>query len=116
MTGNCQKLLLAGPLESMRATQSDDYGVKSMTYLRNGRKKTFGKSGERIVEWTLTQSEPIIGIHGSFTGDRISSLGFITLDTACQVPFDQAPDVVLTEDEAMDTESLDINQGRDAIE
>ena len=54
MTGDCQKLLLAGPLESMRATQSNDYGVKSMTYLRNGRKKTFGNSGERIVEWTLT--------------------------------------------------------------
>lgn len=87
-----------------------------MSYFRNGRKKTFGDPGERIVEWTLTQSEPIVGIRGHVTGSRISSIGFITLDTACQVPFDQAPDVVFTDDEVAIEESVEADQSRGATE
>lgn len=94
MNGDCIKLVLAGPLERIRVTQSADKGVQSISYFRSGRKKTFGKIGDRIVEWTPSDAQPIIGMHGSFSGDRISSIGFISLNTACQVPFDQTPDVV----------------------
>lgn len=46
------------------------------------------------MEWTFDDENPLVGLYGRQNEDGITQLGFITLDTACQLAADKVVEPV----------------------
>lgn len=104
MTGTCEQIALKGPLDKIRAHYQQDKGISRVTYYREGKSKAYGKIGERMVEWDMSNASlPLVGIYGNFNEDRINRLGFITLNTKCQAYIDSNPEEVEEESDQSET-------------
>lgn len=92
MTGDCEVLELPEGLDKIKASlNSADSGVSIMYKVFDGvLKETYGELNDNnLVEWRFTDENPLVGLYGRQTEAGISQLGFITLDTACQVAVEE---------------------------
>jgi len=103
MTGTCETIALSGPLDKIRAHYQQDKGISRITYYREDKSKAYGKIGERMVEWDMSNSLPLVGIYGNVSQDRINRLGFITLNTKCQAFIESSPEEVDEEEDQGET-------------
>lgn len=84
MTGDCQEMMIEGPLSSIRASYGDRLGLSGISYFRGLTKKTYGTVGEEYTEWVITEDEPLVGLYGNYNENGVERLGLITLDVQCQ--------------------------------
>ena len=80
MTGDCQEMLIEGPLSSIKASYDDRSGLNGISYFRGLAKKTYGTIGEEYIEWVITEDEPLVGLYGNYNENGVERLGLITID------------------------------------
>ena len=85
MEGNCEEIMLSGPLDRIRASDSDTgKGLSGIRFYRGRKAKTFGVVEDQgdYREWYFPSSKPLIGYFGSQSiTEEIEKLGFITFDS-----------------------------------
>ena len=81
MTGTCANLILTSPIQEIKASFSWDSGSGSISYHKDGLKKTYGAPPDDAVTWTFSDTSQLIGLHGRVFGGTIAELGVITLNT-----------------------------------
>ena len=82
MIGDCQTLTLTGLIEKIRASYARSTGtVSAIKYYKGSVSKTYGTLLSLFREWTFTDTNQLMGLHGRVDGTKIKSIGFITLDT-----------------------------------
>lgn len=80
----CKTLRLGGEIEKIEASYTEKNGVAGLRFYKDGKYKSFGKAGDKKAIWELDESEPLVGVYGDHDDDKITSLGFISLDMQCQ--------------------------------
>ena len=93
MTGECNEMLIEGPLSSIRASYAADLkGLNGISYFRGMKKKTYGSIGDEYTEWLVTEDQPLVGLYGNYNDEGVERLGLITLDLQCQIDGGKAPE------------------------
>ena len=87
MKGNCDEIILSGPIDRIRSSDGDGDGLKGLRFYRGSKAKTFGKIDDKddrsYREWFFPDGMPLIGYFGSQSANGIEHLGFISYDIAC---------------------------------
>lgn len=81
---NCKTLRLGGAIEKVEASYTEKNGVTGLRFHKDGKYKSFGKAGDNTIVWEIDENEPLVGVYGDHDDDKITSLGFISLDMQCQ--------------------------------
>ena len=99
----CGTLILTSPIEVLRASYVEDYGVNAFQMAKLGKSKTYGEidaSNSNVLMWEFDiENFPLIGLYGYQTTrlevKQINQLGFYTLDVNCAltVPEEEGEDV-----------------------
>ena len=77
----CTKINLNAPVETIRASYSEETGsVNAIQYRRDDKMRTFGVLNSQYEEWNFNSSSKLIGMYGSVDEKSITKLGFITLE------------------------------------
>ena len=88
MRGKCDDIPLTGPLDRIRASDSNGDGLKGLRFYRGGRAKTFGtiddEDDSSYREWFFADDSPLVGYFGSQSENGIEHLSFISYDSRCQ--------------------------------
>ena len=83
MSGDCQELKITSPIQKIAAhysTYTSDGTIASISYIKDGRQKTYGTPSGSSREWDFDENEVLIGLYGSTDGRKIMKLGFLTLN------------------------------------
>ena len=94
MSGDCQELKITTPIEKIAAyysTFTSGGTLASISYIKDGRQKTYGKPTGSFREWDFNDNEVLIGLYGSTDGRKIMKLGFLTLNKYATDSCDDAP-------------------------
>merc|ERR1719336_1176455 len=96
MSGECEKLDLPQGLDKIKATMNTLESSLSIKYkiFVTDLLQTYGEVTDEKTTWSFTEENPLIGLYGRQTEAGITQLGFITLDTACQLAHIEIPDPV----------------------
>ena len=94
MSGQCVPLELPDGLDKIKATINSRDSTVSLVYKHDGTdlKQKYGDQGDERTAWTFTQENPLVGLYGRQTEKGIAQLGFIVLDTACQLAHVELPE------------------------
>ena len=97
MTGQCDTLELPEGLDKIKATMNSRDSTVSLVYKHEGTdlKQKYGDQSDERTTWTFTEQNPLVGLYGRQTERGISQLGFITIDTACQLAHVEVPEPVI---------------------
>ena len=97
MSGSCQTLTLSGPIEKIRASYArSEAKVSAIKYYKGSAAKTYGTLLSTFKEWTFSDTNILLGLHGRVIDEgklSIKELGFVTLDTSlssCPTPEPEA--------------------------
>ena len=74
--------------------------MSSISYIKEGKMKTYGTLGGDFREWEFNENEVLLGLYGSTDGRKITKLGFITLNTYATDSCVEAIPIVVEEDKA----------------
>jgi len=104
MSGECEKLDLPQGLDKVKATMNSLESSLSIKYkiFDTDLLQTYGEFTNEKTTWSFSEENPLIGLYGRQTEAGIAQLGFITLDTACQLAHVEIPDPVKPETPVVD--------------
>jgi len=108
MTGDCEVLELPEGLDRITVTLDEAKAGLSIAYRVDGDvlDETYGKlDADDSTVWEFTDANPLVGLYGRASDIEIERLGFITLDTACQVAAEAAAEEGKTEEENTEGEA-----------
>merc|ERR1719336_3633474 len=99
MGGECEKLDLPQGLDKVKATMNPLESSLSIKYkiFDADLLQEYGEVTEEKTTWSFAEENPLVGLYGRQTEAGITQLGFITLDTACQLAHIEIPDPVTPE-------------------
>jgi len=86
MSSECPTYNLSDDVTKVKASYTDGHGVSDLKLYNTKDKKMlefgdiFGEVGVDKQKWDFTEDNPIVGIYGNHSEDRIEKLGFITLN------------------------------------
>ena len=100
MSGECEKLDLPQGLDRIKATMNTQESSLSIKYkiFDADLLQEYGEVTDAKTTWAFTEENPLVGLYGRQTEAGIVQLGFITLDTACQLAHIEIPDPVIPVD------------------
>ena len=100
MSGNCEKLDLPQGLDRIKASMNAQESSLSIKYkiFDADLLQTYGEVTDDKTTWAFTEENPLVGLYGRQTDAGIVQLGFITLDTACQLAHVEIPEPVTPEE------------------
>ena len=100
MGGECDKLDLPQGLDRIKASMNTQESSLSIKYkiFDTDLLQTYGEVADEKTTWAFTEENPLIGLYGRQTDAGIVQLGFITLDTACQLAHVEIPEPVIPEE------------------
>lgn len=109
MSGECEKLDLPQGLDKVKATMNPLESSLSIKYkiFDTDLLQTYGEFTSEKTTWSFSEENPLIGLYGRQTEYGIAQLGFITLDTACQLAHIEIPDPVTPETPVVDPTPTD---------
>ena len=80
MRGDCQTLILQGPIDKVRASFKDeDDSVSAIKYFRGRTSKQWGRASRDYQEYVFSAEQPVIGLWGRASSQKITQLGFLTI-------------------------------------
>lgn len=85
MSSECPTYKLSGEVSKIKASYTDGHGVSDLKLYNNVELmhelgEIFGELGVDKERWDFTEENPVIGVYGNHSQDRIVKLGFITLN------------------------------------
>lgn len=113
MEGICHTVKPSGPLHQIRAAGGDD-GVTGIKYY-NGDEKQYGDVPKRRwkkTDWEFSEDQPLVGLYGRQSERGIEQIGFITLDTQCQL----AAEIVVEEEETAEETTVPVVEPDTTVE
>ena len=72
-------------ITKVEASYTSNNGVTGVKWHAGEASITIGNLNDNSkTQWTFTEEDPLIGVYGNYSSNRINKLGFLTLNSRCQ--------------------------------
>ena len=75
-------------IHKIEASHSSSNGLTGLKYYAGSAELEYGDLSNDTTVWTFTEENPLIGVYGTYSSNKIQKLGFISLNTRCQMGLD----------------------------
>ena len=76
-------MTLSGSLDRIDIAYAPATGISGIKFYRGGNSRAYGKIQTEVKSWSISPSEPIVGLYGYQSARGIEGLSLVTLDKTC---------------------------------
>ena len=76
-------MTLSGTLDKIDIAYAPATGISGIKFYRGGNSRAYGNIQNEVKSWSISPSEPIVGMYGYQSPRGVEGLSLVTLDMAC---------------------------------